>query len=92
MTNRQIENRIKKLQQIESQQKALNEEAEALKAELKAELEALGTEELTTSNGFIVRWKTIMAERFDSRSFKAAMPEIYRQFIKQSSSRRFTVA
>lgn len=92
MTNRQIENRIKKLQQIESQQKALNEEAEALKAELKAELEALGTEELKTQNGFVIRWKTIMAERFDSRSFKAAMPEIYRQFIKQSSSRRFTVA
>lgn len=35
MTERQIENRIKKLQAIEAQQKALEKEAEALKQRLK---------------------------------------------------------
>lgn len=35
MTERQIENRIKKLQAIEAQQKELEAQAEALKAEIK---------------------------------------------------------
>lgn len=35
MGNRAIENRIKKLQEIETQQKALEQEAEKLKEEIK---------------------------------------------------------
>lgn len=42
MTERQIENRIKKLQAIEVQQKVLEEQAETLKAEIKADMESKG--------------------------------------------------
>lgn len=91
MTERQIENRIKKLQAIEVQQKELEAQAELLKAELKADLEDKGLDELKTSN-FIIRWKEIVSERLDGKALKTALPEIYRQYCRQASSKRFTIA
>lgn len=87
MTERMIENRIKKLQEIEAQQKELEAQAEALKADM----ESKGVDELKTKN-FIVRWKEIISSRLDSKALKAALPDVYGQFCKPSTSRRFTVA
>lgn len=91
MTERMIESRIKKLQAIEARQKELEQKAEAIRAELKADLEQKGLEELQTKN-FVVRWKEIISSRLDSKALKAALPEIYAQYCRQASSRRFTVA
>lgn len=91
MTERMIENRIRKLQEIEAQQKELDAAAEAIRAELKADLEEKGIDELRTKN-FIVRWKEIISSRLDGKALKAALPDVYSQFCKSSSSRRFTIA
>lgn len=91
MTERQIENRIKKLQAIEAQQKALEKEAEALKTEIKADLEAKGIDEIKTAS-FVVKWKEIISNRLDGKALKDALPEIYNQYCKKSASRRFTIA
>lgn len=91
MTERMIENRIKKLQEIEAQQKELEAQAEALKAEIKADMESKGVDELKTKN-FIVRWKEIISSRLDGKALKAALPDVYGQYCKASTSRRFTVA
>ena len=58
MTDRQINNRIAKLQSIEAQMKELEDQAEAIRAELKADLESKGEDEHNTGN-FIIRWKEI---------------------------------
>lgn len=91
MTSRMIENRVKKLKAIEVQIKALEVEADKLKEEIKKELEAQGTEELNTGN-FLVRWKSVMSSRFDSKAFQKEHEALYRQYLKQTASRRFTVA
>lgn len=95
MTEKQIENRIKKLQIIEAKQKELEDQADALKAEIKAEIkadmESKGLDELETKN-FIIRWKEVISNRLDGKALKAALPEIYSQYCKASASRRFTVA
>lgn len=91
MTEKQIENRIKKLQIIEAQQKELEDQAEALKAEIKADMESKGLDELETKN-FVIRWKEVISNRLDGKALKAALPEIYSQYCKASTSRRFTVA
>ena len=91
MTEKMIENRIKKLQTIESQMKELETQAEKLKAEIKADLEEKGIEELKTKN-FLIRWKEIVSNRLDGKALKAALPEIYSQYCKSISSRRFTIA
>ena len=91
MTEKMIENRVKKLQAIEAQQKELEAQAEAIRAELKADLEAKGVEELRTPN-FILRWKEIISSRLDGKALKAALPDVYGQFCRPSASRRFTIA
>lgn len=55
MTEHMIENRVKKLQELEAQQKEIEAQAEAIRAELKADLEEKGVDELKTKN-FILRW------------------------------------
>ena len=72
MTERMIENRIKKLRELEAQQKELEAAAEVIRAELKADLEEKGVDELKTKN-FIVRWKEIISSRLDSKALKAAL-------------------
>ena len=91
MTERMIENRVKRLQEIEAQQKELETAAEAIRAELKADMEEKGLDELKTKN-FILRWKEIISNRLDSKALKAALPDVYGQFCKASASRRFPIA
>lgn len=91
MIERMIENRAKKLKNLESQIAELQEQADAIKSELKADLEEKGVDELKTKN-FIIRWKEIISNRLDGKALKAALPEIYSQYCRTSASRRFTVA
>ena len=91
MTDRQINNRITKLQGIEAQMKELEAQAEAIRAELKADLESKGEDEHNTGS-FILRWKEIISNRLDGKALKAALPDVYGQFCKASTSRRFTIA
>lgn len=54
MTERMIENRIKKLSALEEQIAQLQEQADIIKSELKADLEEKGLDELKTKNFLIV--------------------------------------
>lgn len=49
------------------------------------------TEEIKTEL-FTVRYKAVKSSRFDSKRFKADDPEMYSQYMKETVSRRFTVA
>lgn len=91
MTERQIENRVKKLKAIEKQKKDLEAQEKALKEEIKRDMESKGLEELKTKN-FIIRWKEIISNTLDSKALKATFPDICEQFTKQSASKRFTIA
>ena len=66
MGERALENRIKKLKELEAQQKALEEQAEKIKAEIKADMQKKGQEEVKAGN-FIVRLKEVVSSRFDSK-------------------------
>ena len=91
MTDRQLDNRIKKLRAIEARQKELETQAEAIRNELKADLESKGEDEHNTGS-FIIRWKEIINHRLDTKSLKAELPDIFSLYVQESVSRRFTVA
>lgn len=91
MTERQIDNRVRKLKAIEKQRKDLEAQEKALKEEIKRDMESKGLEELKTKN-FIIRWKEIISNTLDSKALKATFPDICEQFTKQSASKRFTIA
>ena len=91
MTNKQLDNRVKKLQSIEAQMKELEAQADELRAALRADLEAKGEDEHDTGS-FIIRWKEIISLRLDSKALKAALPDVFAAYSRESISRRLTIA
>ena len=83
-----------KIEELNSWKKLLDdakEEVRRLEDEIKEEMENRNTEELIVGT-HIVRWTTVLSNRFDTTKFKSMMPDIYKEYTKQSVSRRFTVS
>lgn len=66
-------------------------EAKSIKDALKAEMINRNTEEMMV-DVFKIRYKTVKSNRFDTTAFKSTHKELYDQYIKQTETRRFTVA
>ena len=66
-------------------------EAEALRDSLKAEMLEQNTEELEAGT-YIIRWTSVLSQRFDTTAFKKSHGEMYKEYTKQVSSRRFSIA
>lgn len=89
MTNRMIDNRIRRMMELEAMMKALADEHDELKDEVEIEMDNRKVDEINTGK-FIVRYKGIVSNRFDTKAFKEADPETYELYTKISTSRRFT--
>lgn len=90
MTRVEMENKVMELKEWEALMEEAKDQVEAIKDELKAEMIERETEEIVTDK-FVIRWKQIINNRFDSTSFKKQFGELYKSFTKQTTSRRFTV-
>ena len=91
MANNELLNKIEALNEWEALMEEAKAEAEALRDSIKQEMIERGTEELECGQ-YIVRWTSVLTQRFDSTSFKKAMPDVYKAFTKQTASRRFSIA
>ena len=91
MGERALENRIRRLKELEEEQKRLSEQAEKIKAEIKADMQTKGQEEIHAGK-FIVRLKEVVTNRFDSKLFAKEHKALYEAYTKPQSSMRFTVA
>ena len=91
MANNELLNKIEALNEWEALMEEAKAEIEALRDSLKLEMLERGTEELECGQ-YILRYQTIVSNRFDSSAFKKTLPEVYKSFIRQSTSKRFTVA
>ena len=83
--------KIELLNKYEAMMEELKTEADGIRNSIKAEMEAREVEELIAGQ-YIVRYTSILSNRFDSTAFKKVMPEIYKAYTKQVSSRRFTIS
>ena len=91
MSVNEIEVRIAKMQEWEALAAEAAAEAEALRDSIKAEMLERDTEELEAGK-YIVRWTSVLSNRFDSTAFKKQHSELYKSFTKQVASKRFSVA
>ena len=91
MSNIEITGKIEALKDLESLIEEAKAEAEALRDEIKSEMLNRNTEELEAGQ-YIVRWTSVLTQRFDTTAFKKVMPEVYKEYTKQVSSRRFSIA
>lgn len=82
---------IEKLQEWETIAAEAAAEVEALKDTIKAEMNARGVEELEAGQ-YIARFTTVLSNRFDSTAFKKVMPDVYKAYTKQVTSRRFSIS
>lgn len=73
--------------------KRMIEELEALNEALKADILAImGSEETHTEGAAKASNITVTSSRLDSTSLKKALPDVFQQYSKTSSYKRFTVA
>ena len=91
MSTVEITSKIEALKDLESLIEEAKSEAEALRDEIKAEMLSRNTEEMEVGQ-YIVRWTSVLTQRFDSTAFKKVMPDVYKEYTKQVSSRRFSIA
>ena len=91
MSINDLEKRIEKMQEWEALAEEPKAEAYALRDEIKAEMLEREAEELTAGR-YIVRWTSVLSNRFDTTEFKKQYNDLYKHFTKQVSSKRFSVA
>ena len=65
--------------------------ADAIREAIKDEMLRLNTEELA-AGAYIVRYTSVISNRFDSTTFKRLYADLYKDFTKPVSSHRFSVS
>ena len=91
MRNAEIRNTVNELQELYAKADALKAEITAREALIKEEMESRETEELNLGN-VIIRFTSVLSNRFDTTAFKKIHADLYNSFIKQVYSRRFSIA
>ena len=83
--------KIELLNKYEAMIEEMKAEADAVRDAIKAEMTERDTEELIAGQ-YIIRWTSVLSQRFDTTAFKKVMPDVYKAYTKQVSSRRFTIS
>ena len=91
MANNELLNKIEALNEWEALMEEARAEADAIRDSLKQEMLMRGTEELEVGQ-YMVRYQSIVSNRFDSSAFKKALPDVYKSFIRQSTTKRFSIS
>ncbi len=91
MSKNELVSKIEALNEWEALMEEARAEAEALRDSLKAELTERGVEELEAGQ-YIIRYTSVLSNRFDTTAFKKIYGDLYKAFTKQSASKRFSIA
>ena len=91
MSKMELLAKIELLNRYEAMMEEIKAEADRIRNTIKAEMEAREVEELIAGQ-YIVRYTSVLSNRFDSTAFKKVMPELYKAYTKQTASRRFTIS
>ena len=83
--------KIELLNKYEAMVEEMKAQADTIRNEIKAEMDARELEEMIAGQ-YIIRYTAVLSNRFDTTAFKKVMPEIYKEYTKQVSSRRFTIS
>lgn len=88
MSNPNLEPKVRELLELRRMREELDAEITAAEDAIKA---IMGEEEILTAGAFKVSWKAVTSSRLDSTALKKAMPEIAARFMKQTTTRRFSI-
>ena len=91
MSKNEIITKIEAIRELEELIEDAKAEADSLRDEIKRMMLNSNTEEMECGQ-YMVRYQTIVRNNFDSSAFKKAHIELYKEFIRQTTSKRFTIA
>ena len=91
MSRNELVAKIEALNEWENIIEEAKAEAEAIRDSIKAEMLERDVEELE-AGAYIIRWTSVLSNRFDTTGFKKAYGEPYKAFTKQTASRRFSIS
>ena len=89
MTTAEIITKARELRELQALIEEAQQEAEAIKDDLKA---AMGDAEELRAGEYRITWKSVTSSRIDTTALKKALPDLARQFTRETVSRRFMVA
>lgn len=91
MSTKEIIKNIEYLQELEGFMEEIKVEAETIRDSIKAEMMAQNVEEMEAGK-YIIRWTSVLSNRFDSTAFKRTYADLYKAFTKQTASKRFSIS
>lgn len=91
MSANEMESKIKELRELRRMADEIAAEIETLQDAIKSEMTARNTDTLTGAD-WKVTWKAVTNKRFDSAAFKKTHGELYEQYTKETTSKRFLIA
>ena len=90
MSKKELISKIEYLQELEGFMEEIKAEADGIRDDIKSLMLQEGTEELE-AGAYIVRWTSVLSNRFDSTAFKKIYGDLYKAFTKQTEYKRFTL-
>ncbi|MBQ7668641.1 MAG: hypothetical protein IJS47_04885 [Clostridia bacterium] len=91
MKNQEIRNTVAELQDLYAKADELKAQIVEREQAIKDEMDNRELEVLDLGN-VIIRFTSILSNRFDTTAFKKLHTDLYNTFIKQVASRRFVIA
>ena len=91
MSMNEMESKIRELRSLQRLIEEAQQEAEAIKDRIKAQLTSQGVDELQAGE-YRVSWKAVTSSRLDGKALKAALPDVVERFTTTTTTRRFCVA
>ena len=91
MTKTEMIKKIEYLRELEEYMDEIKAEADTIRDAIKEEMLDRDIEELEAGQ-YIVRWTSVLSNRFDTTSFKKIYGDLYKAFTKQTTSRRFSIS
>ena len=91
MATNEIINKLNELTELRKMAEDLNAEIEAIQEAIKAHMTEADTDTLTAGQ-YKVSWKPVTSTRIDTTALRKDLPEVWQEYGKTTTTRRFNVA
>ena len=91
MSTLELDQKVSQLRELRNLEAEVRAEISAIEDAIKAEMLARNVEVLE-GQSCRVTWRTVITTRFDSAAFRLSHADLFRQYSKATTSRRFIVS
>ena len=91
MSMNEIIKKVEYLQELEGFMEEIRVEADSIRDSIKIEMMEQGVEEMEAGK-YIIRYTSVLSNRFDTTAFKKIYGDLYKAYTKQTASKRCSIA